>query len=463
MIKYLYMLAILCYIAVSFFPDSQSIHFLVSLFSMLSVLFSLRRVRGLALVFGLCFLIGGSLLLLRSGTSPSHYVTSFGQMIQMVTLFAVIPLLALPIRFGKYAKEVHGIIKRKITNEGQLYMLTSGTSYFFSSFMNLAALPMTYYAISPSTSDFSIHNYKRYLSRAITHGYAMPLLWSPITPIVGTVLGLTAVNYTTVLPYLLILSIGGLALDWLSAIRPLKSYRGHSGAKKSQNETAAAAATEQGDVFHPLRLLHILAAVLLLNALITVLDHFLKLNFMLLVSLLVVPFAFVWSLLIHKGNLFLSGVKKHFQTYFFKMQSQFFIFLSAGFFITTLQISHTNVVLNQWISGLIHLVGIHIFLAVLPFFPFALAFIGLHPAVGLALIAEAIHTNVLSQSPVVVTIAMLGGAIPAFLMGPYNATLGMMASVMDEKPFKLSNWNFTFTYLYLGLLTLYVQLLYALL
>ncbi|WKB35849.1 hypothetical protein QS257_21415 [Terrilactibacillus sp. S3-3] len=399
-------------------------------------------------------------MLAGSGTSWPHYITSFGPMIQMVMLFAVIPILALPIRLGEYAHEVRGLIERKVKNENQLYMLTSGLSYFFSSFMNLAALPMTYYSISPAVSGFSVNNQERYLSRSITHGYAMPLLWSPITPIVGTVLGLTAISYTRVLPYLLLLSIGGLALDWTAGTLLFKPGRKRK-MSRSQNETSAA--REQNSRFHPARLLHILVAVLLLNALITLFDRFFKLDFMFLVSLLVIPFSFIWCLFIHKGRPFLQSVGHHFQTYWSKMQNQFFIFLSAGFFITALHVSRADTILNQWVEALIHFIGIQAFLIMLPLFPFALAFIGLHPAVGLALISEAIHADLLTQCPIVVTIAMLGGAIPAFLMGPYNATLGMMASIVDEKPFKLSNWNLTFTFFYLILLTVFVQLLYFIL
>ncbi|WP_262392037.1 hypothetical protein [Sporolactobacillus inulinus] len=111
-------------------------------------------------------------------------------------------------------------------------------------------------------------------------------------------------------------------------------------------------------------------------------------------------------------------------------------------------------------ESLIQFTGLRAFLVLLPLIPFLLAFIGLHPAVGLALIAEALKTQALLDAPIVVTVAMLGGAIPAFLMGPYNATLGMMAGLINEKPLTLSNWNFPFTWRYLLLLTLFVQLLY---
>ncbi|RYM04664.1 hypothetical protein EWH99_09660 [Sporolactobacillus sp. THM7-7] len=461
MIRFLYIAAIFSYILATLFPRQELFPFIVSALSMLAVIASLRSVRGLALAFGLFFLIGGGILLLWSGAGATHYVTSFGEMIQMVTLFALIPILSLPIRYGSYADEVRGVIRKKIKGPAQLYVLTSVVSYFFSSFMNLAALPMAYYSISPSVQGYAVQNKKQYLSRAITHGYAMPLLWSPVTPIVGTVLYLTGINYIEVLPFLLVLSVAGLILDWGLIGHPLNYLRHRIRSRRTKKETAAAGPGIETP-YQPRKLLHIFAAIILLNALIVGLDHLFPLSFLFLVSLLVIPFAYLWCLFIGKSRPFLSGTRQHFRTYIPKMQNQFFIFLSAGFFITALNVSHADTVVTQWVDMLIHFTGIRIFLVILPFIPFSLAFIGLHPAVGLALIAEAIQSDALYQSPVVVTLAMLGGAIPAFLMGPYNATLGMMSGIIGEKPFKLSNWNLPFTLLYLVMLVLFIQLLYLL-
>ncbi|WP_269757951.1 hypothetical protein [Thalassobacillus sp. C254] len=173
------------------------------------------------------------------------------------------------------------------------------------------------------------------------------------------------------------------------------------------------------------KLFHLIGAVLLLNVIITFADLYLDVSFLFLVTILVIPFSFTWALLIQKGKGFLTGLKEHFDTHLLKMKDQFFIFLSAGFFISAIGISGTEQTINKWIGGLITVIGEHAFLFIVPLLPLALAFIGLHPAVALALLVEAIDFSILGISPVVFTLAMLGGAVPAFLMGPYNATLGL--------------------------------------
>lgn len=457
MSRTIYILAMISYILATLFVHVPIFKLFVSIMCLLAVCTGLRRAKGLALLFGLFFLGAGSLMLAISGAGPNQFVRSFGEMIQMVTLFALIPILSLPIQLGRYADEIQMLVQRKVSSRSQFYALISGISFFFSSFLNLAALPLTYHAIGPSLSHFSIARKNRFLSQAITHGYAMPLLWSPITPIVGTVLYLTGTTYSRVLPPLILLSICGVVLDWTTSRHSHINYHSQN---KVISETAAGIMAP-ADKGHPEKLWQIAWVILLLNAIIIVLDHFLSFNFLFLVSLIVIPFAFVWCAMLSQVPAFFSGVRHHFRTYIPRMQNQFFIFLTAGFFITALRISHMDTFVTRGMDSVIQFTGLRLFLIMLPLIPFALAFLGLHPAVGLALISEALRSQALHQAPIIVTVAMLGGAVPAFLMGPYNATLGMMSGLINERPTTLSHWNLPFTWRYLILLTVFVQAIYA--
>ncbi|MGO4886684.1 hypothetical protein ACJ2A9_02915 [Anaerobacillus sp. MEB173] len=457
MLKYLFALAIGLYLLSNLYSNTF-IQVALSVSSLLAVLCTVFLVKRFVLIFGIFFLGVGTYLLISSDTTLLGYVMSFGGMLNLLSLFALIPILALPIKLGNYANEVQYVIQNKIKSSGQLYMVSSGISYFLSSFMNLAALPMTYYSIRPSIDLFLIKNKERFMCRSITHGFAMPLLWTPVTPIVGIVIEMTGVSYGGMLPILIPLSILGLFLDWVTGL--LISHKQSASAKSDHLSTNEIAATVDHETTgKPNRLFHILIAILLLNIAIMITEEMLALSFLFLVSLLVIPFAFSWSLLLKKGKKFLAGLKDHFQNHLVKMQDQFFLFLSAGFFIASINISGTDETINSWIGGIIQFTGVQVFLIILPFIPLLLAFIGLHPAVALALIAESLNPSLLNISSTILTVAMLGGAVPAFLMGPYNATLGIMSNINNESPFKISNWNILFTACFMVLLISYLFIL----
>ncbi|WP_096198857.1 hypothetical protein [Bacillus sp. FJAT-45350] len=462
MLKYLFAFAIFLYLLSNIFSHTI-VNILLSVSAFLAVISTIFYVSRVVLIFGIIFLSIGVMLLASNGTNPLQYLLSFGGMLNLLSLFALIPILALPIRLGEYANEVQHIIRHKVKNSGHLYMVSSGISYFLSSFMNLAALPMTYYSIRPSVDIFYIKNKERFLTRSITHGFAMPLLWTPVTPIVGIVIEMTGVSYGGMLPILIPLSILGLILDWLTGYFISQKRQTHVQSELEQAHKEMAATVETNEVTiknaNPKRLFHILLAILLLNTIITMTEHFLALSFLFLVSVLVIPFSFTWSLLLKKGKSFLGGLNDHFQNHLIKMKDQFFIFLSAGFFIAAINHSGADQTLNLWIAQLIGFTGVQLFLVILPIVPLLFAFIGLHPAVALALIAQSLDPNVLNISPVILTVAMLGGAVPAFLMGPYNATLGIMSNIINESPFKISNWNFVFTFWYMVLLTVFLLII----
>src|SRR5690606_25449118 len=138
------------------------------------------------------------------------------------------------------------------------------------------------------------------------------------------------------------------------------------------------------------------------------------------------------------------------------MKDQFFIFLSTGFFISAINISNTNDLLYGWIIQFINFSGAEVFLIILPLVPLALAYLGLHPAVSLALMMEGLNPSVIGISPHILTVAMLTGAVCSFLIGPYNATLGLMSNIVKVSSHKVSNWNIKFACLYVGSAMVYL-------
>ncbi|MDA6082806.1 hypothetical protein OSJ97_25015, partial [Escherichia coli] len=88
----------------------------------------------------------------------------FGPMLDLLTMFTLIPILGIPVKLGRYGEGIQAIIQNRVKTSGHLYMMTSGISYFFSIFMNLATLPMTYYSIRPALGSFPVRNKERFMS-----------------------------------------------------------------------------------------------------------------------------------------------------------------------------------------------------------------------------------------------------------------------------------------------------------
>jgi hypothetical protein len=455
MLRFLFLLVIFMYLLSTLLPQ-QDFSVLLSILCFIIVLSTFFLAKHSVQLLGSAFLLLGVVLLWKSGSHWHHYILSFGPMLDLITLFTLVPILGIPIKIGGYSGGIQSIIQKKIKNSGQLYMITSGISYFFSIFMNLATLPMAYYSIRPALNMFSVGNKERFMSRAISRGFAMPLLWAPVTPIVGIVISVTDVSWVSIIPYVVPLSFLGLGMDWLLGAHKSKKMLDPV-QNVSVHETAAT--IEAGQLNSPGRVIQIFLAIIIFIVAISIAESLFHYSFLILVSLIVIPFAFAWSLFLKKGGEFGSQLLKHFQMFSVSMKDQFFIYLSAGFFISTINISNTNQLLYDWIMKFIGVAGVETFLILLPLVPLAFAFLGLHPAVTLALMTEGLDLSAIGINPHILTVAMLAGAVSAFLVGPYNATLGLMANLVKNTSYKVSNWNITFTAFYISIVMGYLFLL----
>ncbi|AJY77880.1 hypothetical protein VN24_20250 [Paenibacillus beijingensis] len=437
---------------------------LISVLSLLIVLTVFSAVKPYVRFLGSLFLALGLVMLIRDNSSLPAIVLSFGSMLNVLSLFALIPLIALPIELGGYAVKLRSMIQRSVHYSGVLYLITSSLAYILSSFMNLAALPMVYGMIGPSLALYPIRLKERFVSRAITHGYAMPIIWSPVAPIMGIVIEMTGAEWGSLLPIVVPLSLLGLTLDWvmglLIARHRIKKLDPSAVAELSAaREESAGADDRRSGADKPRHPLQIVAALIVFNGLIALLEWYSHLSFLLLVSLIVIPFAFAWSLLIGKGGSFFKEGRRRLPQQLVNMQDQFFVYLSAGFMITAIKTTGGGEVINMWLGHLKGWIGSDLFLLFIPLIPLALAFAGLHPAVGLALVAESLDPQKLGISVNLTAIAMLAGASSAFMMGPYNATAGLMANLVKRSPYSVSNWNAPYTAAYLGLSMIFLIIL----
>jgi hypothetical protein len=450
---FLFIAAIVTYLC-SAFISSKWLDFFISLWSVLIVITVYASVKRFVQGLGTVFLLIGIILLLVHGSPWSTYFYGFGNMLKVLSLFALIPIISIPIEVGNYAIRIQAMIQSKIKHSGMLYMITTSMAYILSSFMNLATLPMMYHTIRPSLDLYPISEKERFISRAITHGYSMPIVWTPVAPIVGIIVEMTGVEWNSILPIVIPFSFVGLALDmmigqWNANRRPKKMSQAVLDEVSVSQESMEQSGGQKQRIYNSSHPIHILIAILVFNSLIFIMEKFSNISFLLLVTISVIPFGLVWSLLLGKGKLFVVRSKSMLQKHLLGMKEQFFIFLSAGFMISAIQASGAGHSINLGLIVVKDYIGADLFLLLIPFIPFALAFIGIHPAVGLALVAEALNPKALGISVEVTAIAMLVGATTAFMMGPYNATTNMMASLTGKSSYQVSNWNAPFTILYL--------------
>lgn len=424
----------------------------LSILSVVAIAISISKADWLVRVFTIFFLGAGTWLVLQKQISLYQYLLTFGEMLYLLSLFAMLPLLALPIRIGRYEQAIEQILGEQKNSPSHFYRIISSISFLLS-FLNLATLPIMYQSVKTSAQKVVKTNTDKFVARAIIHGYTVSVTWTPFSGVVGVVLEITKVTWQNIFPILILISLAALILNWF--IYSASSYLAKRQSAKEQpdqddGQTCSLvsgkeiAATENvGDPEpHPMRrILEIVGVIIALILLVVVLNHFLAVGVVVTATVIAAPVAFLWAAILKETGAFLQATRSYIFNNIPGMAEQFALFLSAGFFIKALHFSGYNQAVNQVFVDFNHLVGGNMFLILLPLITMSFCFIGMHPIAAITLLAESLNPAILGITPEHMTIALIGGAVMTFMIGPFSGTMGVMSSIIKVNPFRIAAWS----------------------
>ncbi|MDQ1003026.1 membrane-bound ClpP family serine protease [Neobacillus niacini] len=101
MLRFLFLLVIFMYLLSTLLPQ-QDFSVLLSILCFIIVLSTFFLAKHSVQLLGSAFLLLGVVLLWKSGSHWHHYILSFGPMLDLITLFTLVPILGIPIKIGGY-------------------------------------------------------------------------------------------------------------------------------------------------------------------------------------------------------------------------------------------------------------------------------------------------------------------------------------------------------------------------
>lgn len=447
---WIYGATVLCYLAVGLLRMSAAAP-LLSALSLAAILVSLPAVGAITRVLSLFFLGVGSWMLIDAGMGARAYLGAYGQMAHLLALFAVLPVLAVPVRLGGYSEAIGTLLRGRIAGVMQLDCLVTALAFLCGSFMSLAAVPIMMSSMEPVVDAYPIGDRKRFIAVSAICGYVLPILWTPVSGVVGVVLLALHLDWLRLFPLLFALSVACLAANWL--VFYFLELRG-------RNRPSSPRATDAHDPSAAIRkLARMLIAIILLVASIVLLDRWLHLGLLAAVTVVAIPFALAWGASIGQGRASLRDVGKQLALRLPRMADQFAIFLSAGFFSGAMHLSGYDHAANALFLHLHDALGTRPFLLLMPVMALVAAFLGVHPLVAIALLGESLKPDVLGIAVTPLAIALIGSAVLTYMIGPFSGTLGLVQSLNGVSTFRLGLWTAPYAAAYLLLLALTLLLL----
>src|SRR5205085_9443771 len=116
------------------------------------------------------------------------YLGAHGNMLYLLVLFAVVPFLSVPVKLGGYSQAIRDVLQQRIASVFSLNCLATALAFVCGSFMSMAAVPIMMSSMESVVEHYPIPDKMRFMTVSSTYGYVLPILWTPVSGVVGVVL-----------------------------------------------------------------------------------------------------------------------------------------------------------------------------------------------------------------------------------------------------------------------------------
>jgi hypothetical protein len=358
--------------------------------------------------------------------------------VMLISLLYMLPFINRVIRIGGYDRHLSRWLHVQSGNLGQLYVRTLAVSYLLSLFLFFAAIPLIHRVLNKHLQEQDPKLANRFMSMSILRGFGIVAVWSPVEPLVATAVVITGVSYTSLLPWMLALSVvlfiaGGL---WGLHFRkiPLSSSNSNGDAPKSPSWV------KTGSFL--LGLVLLIASAFLVQA-------GLHISFFASMTFVLLPFSLLWSVFLKRFSRFVSTSRKQWQANVDGLRHLIVLFLSFGFFNSAVGKTSLLHLMEGPIQAISHWpVLLFIFILVVSLI---LPVVGIHPLVVMSLFGFFLQPILHVMNPLSIAVVLITSCLCSSFMGTFNTTVTIMSGLLQVNPYRITIWNVGFGFVFGGI------------
>ena len=415
------------------FIHSKTVQYIVGLIAILCWVFSLPRANKLYKTMGLVFSVIGLIIFIYQGMALVKLPLYMTENVTLLSIFFVLPFINSIVVVGRYEQNASRILKYKSTNLAQVYLRSSLVSFLLGGLLNIATLPLVISVVQKNLKKFKDKAITNVLiSKSMLRGFMLSLTWSPMEIMIALSIEITHVDYLTLFPWLLFLSLTILLINMFLG----KRYKSYLAFQKNGTESLRIK-----QLYKILSLGIFLALFIVLLVFIT---RIFDLGFLAAVSLLVAPYSFLWAISIKRKSSFLAYAIPVWKSRTNSLTGYMILFLSVGLFTSVLS---ETALLNYLQRPFQTVVETPIFLFLLIqviFIVFAL--LGFHAIVTLTILGEIIKPFVYAINPISLSIVLIFSGLSPTMFSPFNISASLTGDILRINPFRIVWWNLGFAF-----------------
>ncbi|KJS20697.1 MAG: hypothetical protein VR72_12995 [Clostridiaceae bacterium BRH_c20a] len=384
--------------------------------------------RGIALYFSLAALMIGHILFFSYKMDQSIWLEGITKNLPLGILLVTVPLLSIPLKQGGYLETINYYVFKYLDRTCSLFGVLSGFIFIFSSITNLGGIRVTKDLLEEAQFP------PKFLAKVFTTGFGACVAWSPYYGSVNLVLYYTGVSFGSYFIYGIILGLLFLGLGNLLFYKDLECQREVRLSGQNLNINAE----DNGKI----KELAIALAGLL--SLVIVGEKLLDLsNMMLLVSLIALFYAAVWSLLINRFKGFLLELKGYHKV-ILQFKNEVVFFLSVGFFGIVMAKTPFQYLLQD-ILGRVSNLSTFFLVEFIIIITVLLSSIGFHQVITITTLAFTINPALIGLNDLTFSLTLMAAWTVCIIMSPFVPYNILLGGLIKENSFTVGlKWNRTF-------------------
>ena len=389
-------------------------------------------------ILGIVFTLLGASFYIYSGL-PLHQIPKYlTSTMPVLALLLVLPFMTSAVQAGRYDRRLNEIMKGNVNNLGDLYMRSSFTTFTLSAFLNISALHLSQEVLIKNMKKVEKKITNPFISQVTLRGLALALVWSPLEIIVALTVDATGISYLSYLPWLILCAIIMITIDGLLGKKIFGPVTYHSVMPDSTKEVRLSKLVKPS-----IKLLFAFSIFLLL---VISIGTLLKINFILSVSLIIPPFAFIWAFAMKRWYSFKAIGFKTWKDRANYMQNFVVLFVSLAFFSNSLNETPFQTLVNQvflTITDKPLLVLLTLQMMIL-----LMGLLGVHAIATIGILLDIVNPLYSIINPMSIGIVIITGALATLTVGAYGVTVTMTSNLTKQNPYRITIQNMPFALIF---------------
>ncbi|MCC3357182.1 hypothetical protein [Bacillus sp. REN16] len=434
--RYLYIFYAFVFLlhTINVFIDSGTVNYILGVLAIFMLIVSYPLASRLFKILGGSFLAIGGYLFYTTGQSfhviPSLLTTN----LSLLTLLSMLPWMNSIVRSGRFDRNLNLLMKVNASDLGKLYPRSSLITHILAAFLNLSAATISQDVLKSMLSSFGKEIRNSFITTASLRGYSIALLWSPLEIMVAVSIFATGVDYVTLLPWLIFMAVIAFMLDSLFGRIYYKKYKFEHAGIDTQSKINKKVIVK--------KMIQFIIALALFLTLVILIGNLFKLSFILTVTIIILPFAFIWSILIKRRRSFWAIGWNNWKTKTNTMQNFIVLFISLSLFSTSLGDTAFLEFIQKPLSYVYDYPMLILFLIQAIFVIFSM--FGIHPIATVGILTGIITPLLEIMNPISIALVLITGSVATFTVGTYGLLVTLTAMGTGQSPFRITIKNMPF-------------------